>query len=67
MKQKLLLIGGVFMLFLTTALLIMTPLAINQPLDTDQKVFLIVMGIMGYFTSFIYFITYLDNNKKSSL
>jgi len=63
MKKNIIFIMSIFMFILTTALLVMTPLALNQPFDTDQKVFLIMMGIMGYFTSFIYFITYLDNKK----
>lgn len=65
MKKNIIFIMSIFMFILTTALLIMTPLAINQPLDTDQKVFLIVIGIMGYLTSGLYFITYLDIKKIS--
>lgn len=66
MKNNIILIIGIFMFLLTTALVIMTPSAVGQPLDMEQKVFLGSMGIIGYFTSFIYVTTYINNKKFKS-
>lgn len=66
MKNNIILIIGIFMFLLSTALVIMTPIAVGQPLDIEQKVFLASMGIIGYLASFIYIITYIDNKKSKA-
>ena len=63
MKNNIILIIGIFMFLLTTALVIMTPIAVGQPLDIEQKIFLASMGIIGYIASFIYVTTYINNKK----
>ena len=63
MKNIIILLIGIFMFLLTTALVIMTPIAVGQPLDMEQKIFLGSMGIIGYLASFIYVTTYVNNKK----
>ena len=63
MKNNIILIIGIFMFLLTTALVIMTPAAVGQPLDREQTAFLFFIAIIGYITSFIYVTTYINNKK----
>lgn len=63
MKNIIILIIGIFMFLLTTALVIMIPIAVGQPLDREQTGFLFFMAIIGYIASFIYIATYFNNKK----
>ena len=63
MKNNIILFIGIFMFLLTTAMMIMIPMAVGQSLDMEQKVFLASMGIIGYIASFIYVTTYINNKK----
>lgn len=66
MKNIIILTIGIFMFLLTTALIVMLPMAIVEPFDREQKVFLASIGIIGYIASFIYVITYVNNKKLKS-
>jgi len=60
--KKLTLVLALLLFTITTALMIMVPYAIKESLDIGQKLLLIILGVMGYMSSFLYFITY-KNNK----
>lgn len=63
MRQTFVITIGIFMFLLTTTMMIMLPMAVNESFNTEQRVFIASMGILGYLTSFIYIMTYIDNKK----
>lgn len=63
MKQSLLLFGGFTLFILTTLLIVFVPMELGV-LNNSQKLFILMITILGYSSSLLYFYTWHTNSVK---
>lgn len=63
-----LIIYGVVLFILTTAVVIMIPMAVQHPLDFEQKLIVFMLGLLGYAgTASVAYTLWLESPKNNGL
>lgn len=55
---------GIFMLIVTTLLLVLIPFAVHGPLDKTQKFIMGALGTVGYLGAWMYFQAYTESKNS---